>query len=61
MMSAQKRIIDYQGTSRKIPQNYQKLVDRKSKQEVFESKTIPQSIKEVSANPDEAIKKTKID
>ena len=58
MRSNQSRVVNFQGQPRKVHQNYQKIVDRYNKTDVAASTTIPDSIKEVSANPANSSKKT---
>ena len=58
MISNKTRVINFEGTPKKVVQNKQKIVDRYSKAEVSQSKTIPQSVKDVSANPKKAPRKT---
>jgi hypothetical protein len=60
-ISTNKRVVNFVGPTRKIPQNYQKLIDRYSKEQVAGSATVPKSIKEVSADPDSPSKKVKIE
>ncbi len=55
-----KRVIDFVGPPIRIPVNYQKIVDRYSKAQVAVSAAVPQSIKDVSADPGSPSKKSKI-
>ena len=58
MVSNKTRVVNFKGTPKKVIQNKQKIVDRYSKAEVSQSKTIPKSVKDVSANPKKAPRKT---
>ena len=60
MLSKTLSVVNYKGTPKKVYKNYQKIVERYSKEEVKTSKVVPQSIKYVSADPKLAKKKTKI-
>jgi hypothetical protein len=55
------RVVNYQGKASKVYPNYQKIVERYTKEEVAQGATIPQSIKDVSADPNSPSKKTVIE
>jgi hypothetical protein len=61
MISTSKRIINYAGTPQAVKKNYRKIVDRYTKDEIAASDIVPQSIKDVSADPESPSKKSRIE